>query len=120
MTSHRKGSINAKVRNVLLFKEQVALMEILKAEYSSSGLNNPDFAKRVNENPTQRALFRSDITISHVGFLIKELGIPPNQPKFKNAPDSVGDCLGAIARIQALEDQMERLTTWMRSNFDFK
>lgn len=112
MPGHEKGS-RATVRNVLSMKEQFALREIVVNEYVKSGLDNPAFAKLINET-TENGVFRAPITASHIATMIVALDIPANKARRKTSVDSVGDCLALTARVQALEEQLSKLASYVK------
>lgn len=96
-------------RFVLTTKEMLALAEIVKAEYANSGLGETAFADRVNSHHGDK--FRKPITARHVRNLRDTLEIPSNT---RSSADSVGDCLALTARVQALEDQLNKLTGFLK------
>ena len=96
-------------RFVLTTKEMLALAEIVKAEYTKSGLGETAFAERVNRE--HEGKFRKPITPHHIRTVRDSLDIPSNT---RMSVDSVGDCLALTARVQALEDQLNKLTGYLK------
>jgi len=104
------------VRNVLNMKESFALKTIIETKYAESGLDNVAFAAWINTTEEHRSKFRAPLTNSHVLNILVALGIPPNRPYRRI--DTTGECLGLVARIQALEDQLSKLTaTLIKAGF---
>lgn len=96
-------------RFVLTAKEMLALAEIIKAEYTKSRLGETAFADWVNNHHSPS--FRKPITAHHIRTLRYSLDIPSNT---RPQADSVGDCLALTARVQALEDQLNKLTGFLK------
>lgn len=113
MPGHEKGT-RATVRNVLSMKEQFALRDLIITEYVKSELDNNAFAKLINET-TEKGTFRAPITASHIATMIVALDIPANKAKRRTPIDSVGDCLALTARVQALEEQLEKLAAYVKA-----
>lgn len=104
--SHEKGT-KPITRNVLNMKEQFALGKIMQEQYTASGLDDTAFAIEVSTNPETGKLFREIISASHIRTMRVALDIPGNRAPRK--PDNTGECLGLIARVQALEEQVKKL-----------
>ncbi len=111
MPRNAKGSRPTQ-RNVLSLKEQLALHTIILKRYVVSAMNNAEFALSINTDPEESKLFRAPVTASHISTAIEAADIPPNNPRRKSL-DNLGDCLGLTARVQALEEQLKRLTDAM-------
>lgn len=109
MFGNEKGSRGTEIKKLSL-KEALALNRIVVGEYKASGLENSDFALSVNTNASQRAHFRFDLNPLHIATALKAADIESNTMVKRAKPDIVGDCLGLTARVQALEEQLKRLT----------
>lgn len=97
-------------RNVLNLKEQLKLIEIVKATYTESRMDNVAYAKTIDWKGEG---FRAPITEFHIRNMIEALGIEPN--KHRRAPtDKLGDCLGLTQRVQALEERVEKLANYIK------
>lgn len=106
MSRNDKGTRET-TRNVLNMKETFTLRQIVLDEYVKSGLDNEKFAAKVNE--AANGAFRAPITASHIMTMLTALEIPNNTRR-----DPVGDCLGLVARVQALEDQVAKMAAFLR------
>jgi hypothetical protein len=102
------------MRNMMNLKEHLALVEMIKAEYVKSGMNNEEFARHVNTIMPSK--FRAPVTAFHVMAGLNALGIESNyrvraraKKTAKAARINAGECLGLTVRIQELEDQLDRL-----------
>jgi hypothetical protein len=89
-------------------KQAFTVADYIKSTYVDSGLDNVAFAKQATE---YLGLTIRKITIAN---LLEDLEIPANHGRRKPT-DSVGDCLALTARVQALEEQMQKLTRLLRS-----
>jgi len=103
------------VRNVLTLKEQLALSGYVERHYVAGGLSNVEFAKEVNTK--MGSAFRFPLGTNHVVSVLQALEIPGNMAKKKS--DDVGECLGLTVRVQALEEQLQKLTTFIKSTAIF-
>lgn len=108
--SHVKGS-RPITRGVLTLKEQLALIEIMKAKYVESKLDDVAFAMEVTTNPDTSKLFRFPINQSHIRSCREAADMPPNRPARKASHDAcdAGTVLGLVARVQSLEEQVAKL-----------
>jgi hypothetical protein len=113
MTRNLKGDRET-TRNVLSLKEQMLLLDEIKLNYTVSGLDNSDYAEKLNNTLPIREKLRGPVTVSHIRTLLEALDIPSNFRKGMNKVDSVGDCLALTARVQALEEQLGKLTAYVR------
>lgn len=96
-----------RVMRTLNLKETLALNRIVVARYKDSCLNNVEFAVDINVTPEERKLFRFDLNAGHIGTAIEGAEIEPNMRRQSTpAPDNWSLTL----RVQALEDQLNRLT----------
>jgi hypothetical protein len=109
--SNAKGT-RSKVLARLTQSEMFKLADIVKEEYTASGLDNVEFCEMVNLNPVHSAKFRFPLNKSHIATICESLDIPNNR-QHKSRTDSVGDCLALTARVQALEDQLAKLTNFL-------
>lgn len=97
-------------RNVLNLKEQLKLVEIIKATYKENGLDNVAYAKTIDWKENG---FRAPITEFHIRTMLEATGIEPN--RHRRAPtDKLGDCLGLTQRVQALEERVEKLANYIK------
>lgn len=99
------------MRNVLTLKEQLVLIELMKANYTTSGLNDIEFTEQINKEHS--TAFRQPITRSHIMNTRNALDIPPNRPHYTRQMDA-GECLGLIARVQDLEERVEKLAQFTK------
>lgn len=105
-------SQRGQAKRVLILGEQLKLAEIVKATYTDSGKNDADFALDINTTKL-RDDFKDDITKSNVRSVREALGIPNNVPRYTKITDE--GCTFLAGRVAALEDQMNRLTNFMKS-----
>lgn len=97
-------------RNVLNLKEQLKLVEIIKATYTESGLDSVAYAKAID---WKEGGFRAPITEFHIRTMVEALGIEPN--RYHRSPaDKLGDCLGLTQRVQDLEERVEKLANYIK------
>ena len=105
-------SQRGQAKRVLLIGEQLKLAEIVKATYTDSGKNDADFALDINTTKI-RDEFKGDITRNNVKSVREALGIQNNVPRYTKITDE--GCTFLAGRVAALEDQMNRLTNFMKS-----
>lgn len=96
------------MRNVMNLKEQLVLADIVKTTYKESGLDNVAYAKSID----WAGKFRGPVTEFHIRTMLSSLEIKPNRAHRK--ADALGDCLGLTARVQALEERVEKLATYIK------
>lgn len=91
------------MKNRLSRADTFKIADYIRAEYTKSGLNNVQFAAKVNA-----AMPNLSFPISRevIQKMVNDLGIPQNHPKVR---DYEGQCTTAVARISALEDQVAKL-----------
>jgi hypothetical protein len=94
-------------RYCLSQKEMFVLADIMKAKYVKSGLDDVKFAELVNVEHKDN--FRGLIGRTHISTMRDTLDIQSNRP-YKTKAQSEGECLHFAVRIQALEDQVGKLT----------
>ena len=58
--------------------------------------------------------FRQLITRSHILNTRNALDIPSNRPHYAAKQMDAGECLGLIARVQALEERVEKLAATVK------
>jgi hypothetical protein len=100
-------------RNVLTTKEAFILAEQVQAHYTESGLTNHEFAAQITA--TMGEHFRRPITPSHIKNMLLAFDIKPNF--FKISPYGARrneEVQLIMARISALEEQMDKLTKFLR------
>lgn len=102
------------MKTVLNMQETFKMAEIVNERYKASKLDNVAFAALINTDPVLRGNFRSDVTKSNVEAVLEGLGIPNNRARvFKK--DVTDDCVFLSGRVAALEDQVNRLTNFLKS-----
>jgi hypothetical protein len=107
LATHDKGERDSGVtRGVLSLKEALALNKIVVRRYAASELDNTAFAKTINEDPKERALFRFDLNPGHIKSAIEGADIPPNR---SNSRTAFRSDVELILRIQTLETQVAAL-----------
>lgn len=99
------------MRNVLTLKEQLILIEFIKANYTASGFSDVEFAEQINKE--HGTSFRKPVTQSHIMNTRNVLDIPSNRPRYTRQMDA-GECLGLIARVQDLEERVEKLAQFTK------
>lgn len=99
------------MRNVLTLKEQFVLIELMKANYTASGASDVEFAEQINKE--HGTSFRQPITVYHIQNTRNALDIPSNRPRYTRQMDA-GECLGLIARVQDLEERVEKLAATLK------
>ena len=99
------------MRNVLTLKEQLILIELIKVHYTASRLNDIEFTEQINKE--HGTAFRQLITRSHILSTRDALDIPSNRPRYTRQMDA-GECLGLIARVQDLEERVEKLAATVK------
>ena len=100
------------MRNVLTLREQLTLSKLMEEHYAASGLDDVKFAEQMNKE--HGALFRQPVTRSHILNARIALNIPPNRPRYVAKQMDAGECLGLIARVQALEERVEKLAATVK------
>ena len=100
------------MRNVLTLKEQFVLIELMKANYTASGASDVEFAEQINKE--HGTSFRKPVTQSHIMNTRNALDIPSNRPRYAAKQMDAGECLGLIARVQALEERVEKLAATVK------
>lgn len=100
------------MRNVLTLKEQMFLVELVKESYVESKLDDAKYAGYINEKHSSS--FRQPITRAHILNTRQALDIPPNRPRHAAKQMDAGECLGLIARVQALEERVEKLAQFTK------
>jgi hypothetical protein len=97
-------------RNVMSLKEQLKLVEIIKATYKESGMDNVSYAKTID---WKEGGFRAPVTEFHIRTALEATGTEPN--KHRRAPaGTLGDCLGLTQRVQDLEERVEKLANYIK------
>lgn len=96
-------------KTMLSMTESFKLAEIVRARYTTSGLDNVAFARSVNDTPLERALFRSDITASNIGSVVEACGIEGNRARASHKTTDEGYNIFLTNRVAALEDQVNKL-----------
>ena len=96
-------------------RELLALIDIVRADYVSSGLTYDGFAGQVNANPEHSAKFRNKVTGANVKGVLETLGIENNTKRFARQAREAREALQQVAptvieRIAALERQVAELT----------
>lgn len=99
------------MRNVLTLKEQFVLIELMKANYTASGASDAEFAEQINKE--HGTSFRQPVTQSHIMSTRNALDIPSNRPRYTRQMDAE-ECLGLIARVQDLEERVEKLAATLK------
>jgi hypothetical protein len=102
-------------RNVLSLPQNYALGDILKAKYTESGLSSQEFAESINNTPSMREQFKFDLNSHHIANALKALDIPTNFARRRPASIDAGECLGLTVRVQELEEQMQKLTAYVKT-----
>ena len=102
-------------RAMLNQREVLALVDIVRAEYVSSGLTNAAFADRINANPGHAAKFRLRVTEGNVKGVLETLEIENNTKRQAREAREAREALQqvtptVIERIEALERQVAELT----------
>ena len=64
-------------------------------------------------NKEHGALFRQPVTRSHILNARVALNMPSNRPRYTRQMDA-GECLGLIARVQDLEERVEKLAETLK------
>jgi hypothetical protein len=105
-----KGS-KEQQRKVLNLKETLALNSIVVKRYKQSGLGDTEFAENVNLVPNERKLFRFDLNATHISTARDGADIQSNTQR--RTSSSSDDCFGLTARVAQLEEQLEKLTTYI-------
>ena len=100
------------MRNVLTLKEQLILTEFIKANYTASGFSDVEFAEQINKE--HGTSFRQPLTLNHILNTRNALDIPSNRPRYAAKQMDAGECLGLIARVQALEERVEKLAATVK------
>lgn len=112
--SNPNGSTKGETKTMLSMSETLSLAEIVKKDYTDSGMDNVAYAASVNANPTLRVKFRKDVTESNVRSVLDALGIKNNRARFAE-PATNDDCTFIAGRVAALEDQVNRLTNFLKT-----
>ena len=115
MATNEKGS-RSTVRSVLTLKETLLLCDCIKAHYVELNKNNQEFAEFATEKLKEQLRF--PLNHSHIVSALAAMGIPNNQTRRVVA--RVEDSYGLAVRVQALEDQLARLTKSMREQWPWK
>jgi hypothetical protein len=102
-------------RGVLTLKESLAVSALAQSSYKELGLSNIEFAKHANSVLAEKLRF--PLNEKHIRTVLLALEIPGNMQKKKS--DDVGECLGLTVRVQALEEQLQKLTTFIKSTAIF-
>jgi len=102
-------------RGVLTLKESLAVSALVQSSYKELGLSNIEFAKHTNSVLAEKLRF--PLNEKHIRTVLLALEIPSNMAKKKS--DDVGECLGLTVRVQALEEQLQKLTTFIKSTMTF-
>ena len=107
-------------RTMLNQREVLALVDIVRAEYVSSGLTNAGFADQVNANPGHAAKFRVKVTEGNVKGVLETLEIENNMARRAREAREAREAQQraalqqatptVIQRIEALERQVADLT----------
>lgn len=84
--------------NRLDLAKQIKLADLMRADYTESGLNDPAYAARATEK------IGFTVTTANIFNMRNSLGMPANQPKVRR-----GDADGLEARVAALEATVARL-----------
>ena len=100
------------MRNVLTLREQLFLIDLVKEGYVESKLDDEKYVRHINEKHSSS--FRYPITRSHIQTVRQALDIPPNRPRHAAKQMDAGECLGLIARVQALEERVEKLAATVK------
>ena len=103
-------------RGVLTLKESLAVSALAQSSYKELGLSNIEFAKHANSVLAEKLRF--PLNEKHIRTVLLALEIPGNMQKQKKS-DDVGECLGLTVRVQALEEQLQKLTTFIKSTAIF-
>jgi Holliday junction resolvasome RuvABC DNA-binding subunit len=115
MATNEKGS-RGTIRSVLTLKETLLLCDCIKAHYVELNKNNQEFAEFATEQLKEKLRF--PLNHSHIVSALVALGIPNNQTRRVVA--RVEDSYGLAVRVQALEDQLARLTKFVREQSPWK
>ena len=83
---------------------------LMSAEYTASGLDNVKFAEKANA----QLAFGFNISSQVIAQTAKDLEIPPNKPRTTRQNITVGDCIGLVQRVAALEDQVSKLAMFIK------
>lgn len=100
-------------RKVLNLKETLALNSIVVKRYKQSGLGDTEFAENVNLVPNERKLFRFDLNATHISTARDGADIKSNSQRQVTVN---ADCYGLTQRVQELEEQIERITDFLKLN----
>lgn len=99
------------MRNVLTLREQLFLTDRMKESYAESKLDDGKYAEYINEKHSSS--FRQPIGRVHIFNMRQALDMPPNCSRGAKQMDA-GECLGLIARVQALEERVEKLAATVK------
>ena len=100
------------MRNVLTLKEQLFLIDLVKESYTESKLDDAKYVEYVNEKHSSS--FRQPITRAHILNTRQALNMPSNRPRYAAKQMDAGECLGLIARVQELEERVEKLAATVK------
>ena len=106
------------MRNVLTFKEKMFLAKALQESYTASGQDVNSHVVALNSNEEFKQAIPGGVTRYHVRNMLKELGIANNVVRVSAAQRE--DCTLLTARVEALEDQLSKLSTYVRENLPIK
>lgn len=90
--------------NALNGQKSFLLMKLIEAEYTSSGMNFPAFAVYA----TGKLGF--PVNADHIRNRCSQMGILPNTRNSGFA----GETMGLAVRVQALEDEVQRLSNYIQ------
>lgn len=102
------------MRNVLTFKEKMYLAKTLQESYTASGKDINVYYAALNANEEFKQAIPGGVTRYHVRNMLKDLGIPNNVVRVSASQREDSTLL--TARVEALEDQLSKLSTYVREN----
>ena len=111
MAANVKGGKGRTISKLTL-KEVLALNTIVITRYAESKMDNVEFALSINTDPEESKKFRFPLNAGHIATALKGADIPSNRPHKANNGDS-GPDLGVLVRLQALEEQVAKLTKFI-------
>lgn len=82
----------------------------MTTEYTKSGLDNAKFAEQASD----ALKFGFAISSQVIAQTCRDLELPSNKPRTKRQNITVGDCIGLVQRVAALEDQVSKLAMFIK------
>lgn len=94
--------------NRLTHAQMFKLGDLIRVKYTESGLDNVKFAAFASET------LGIQVSRQTVERTVNDLELPQNRPMSRRQTITVGDCIGLVQRVAALEDQVSKLAMYIK------